>query len=433
MALQRGGSQARHGRFGEALQQSLPRVSLLTPELLANVNKRWLLWHHGAVMNSHWIKATVLLIPACIPCLAGGPSEEILFRKHDIDQGRNESCTVADLNNDGFLDIISGENWFRGPDYQRNKFRSLLFWNNYIDDFSDLALDVDSDGYLDIASVGWGSRTITWWRNPGRAIGIWKKQLVHEGLPVEFALLVDLNGDGLTREVLPQFGSNEADKTAWYEPSEDGHSWVEHVVHVEADGHGIGAGDVNGDGHIDVLTPKGWYEAPRNPRNTPWTPHAEFQIKKNAGFLHVADIDNDGLNDIVTSYAHSYGIFWLKQGKGANGERTWEQLLIDDSWSQAHATTLADLTGNGQLEIVTGKRLYAHNGHDDGGREPLGLYWYEYVETERGHEWVRHIIHYGGRVGGGMQIPVMDMDKDGDMDIVVAGKSGVFLFENLTR
>ncbi len=150
--------------------------------------------------------------------------------------------------------------------------------------------------------------------------------------------------------------------------------------------------------------------------------------------MHVMDVNGDGRADIVTSLGHDYGVLWFEQG--ADGQ--WIRHVIDNTWSQAHASVLADVNGDGQLDLVTGKRYMAHNGMDPGEREPVGLYWYEFRRTQAANvrsnvEWFRHIVDYGGRMGGGLQIVVADMDGDGDADIVSGGKAGLFLAENLTR
>ncbi|MDA1312145.1 MAG: VCBS repeat-containing protein [Acidobacteria bacterium] len=359
-------------------------------------------------------------------------SGEIPFRKHVLDLGSNETCAVADLNADGRLDIVSGENWYEAPSWRKHRFRSFPTINNYIDNFSDLPLDVDGDGRIDLISVSYMSRKMTWFHNPGKPGGDWPEAVIDSGAPVEFALLVDIDNDGRASELLPQFGGAE-NGTAWYEVigKPGSHSWVKHQVAEKSFGHGIGAGDVDGDGRNDILTPKGWLKAPEDPRIGAWEYRAEYDTEERAGFLYVHDVNADGINDIVTSMAHDYGIFWLEQASSKSAAQRWTKHLIDDAWSQAHAMTMVDLTGDGHPELVSGKRLFAHNGHDKGGREVLGLYWYEQTPPETG-SWVRHIIHYGGRVGAGMQIPVVDLDGDGDRDVVVAGKGGVFLFENLS-
>ena len=373
----------------------------------------------------------VVLLCLTFSTLRAQVSDEIPFRKHTLDLGRNETCAVADLNGDGRPDIMSGENWYEAPTWRKHRFRSFPTRRNYIDVFSDLPLDVDRDGHVDIVSVSYMSRKMAWFRNPGKANSEWKESVIDSGAPVEFAFLVDMDNDGVAGEVLPQFGGAD-NGTAWYEVVEKGNTtaWVKHEVHERSFGHGIGAGDIDGDGRNDILTPKGWLKAPADPRIGGWEYRPEYDTEKGAGYLFVHDMNGDGVNDIVTTMAHDYGVFWLEQGSPGSEPR-WKKHVIDDAWSQAHAMTMADLTGDGQPELVTGKRLYAHNGHDPGGREVLGLFWYE--KNSETNEWVRHIIHYGGRVGGGMQIPVVDLDRDGDLDVVVAGKGGVFLFESLTE
>lgn len=356
-----------------------------------------------------------------------GRTPEIPFEKHAIDLGASETCAIADINGDKRLDIVSGEYWYEAPKWIKHKFRSLSYSNNYIDNFSDLAIDVDGDGLVDIVSCSYFSKRMSWWRNPGKSGGDWKETPIDSGQSGEFVFLVDLDNDGKARELLPQYAPDSA-PLAWYELKDK--TFIKHVVSPKSWGHGIGAGDVNGDGRSDILTPKGWFEAPPDPRSGQWKWHPDFDLDS-VGFMYVLDVNGDGRNDIVTSMAHNYGVFWMERGEG----NTWTKRIIDESWSQAHAMTMADLNGDGKKDLVTGKRYMAHNGRDPGEKEPLGIYWYEYLKSDDGKriEWVKHVIDYSTRTGGGMQIPVADIDGDGDLDFVVAGKSGLFLFENLTR
>jgi hypothetical protein len=246
--------------------------------------------------------------------------------------------------------------------------------------------------------------------------------------PVEFAFLVDLNNDGKAEELLPQFGSDKAPLTWW--ELRDG-AMIKHTASPKSYGHGIGAGDINKDGRNDIITPEGWLEAPADPKQENWTMHpGSFPKGPHYSFFHVHDVNADGRNDVVVSHAHDYGILWFEQA--ADG--SFKKNVIDDSWSQGHAVTFVDLNGDGRKDILTGKRYMAHNGKDPGEKEPLGIYWYEQIRSEDGKkiEWVRHMVDYGGRAGGGMQIPVADLDGDGDLDFAVGGKSGVFVFENRT-
>jgi hypothetical protein len=395
-----------------------------------------------------------IILGIALLTMAASRPPDIAFRMHTINPGWCETVAIGDFNRDGRPDIASCESWYAAPNWSRHPLREINYTNGYIDNFSDLPVDVDGDGYTDLIQIEYFNRRLLWLKNPGKAGGAWVESEIDRIGPTEFAFLVDLDNDGKANELLPQFTGAAASGLAWYEFRDS--KWVKHVVSAGGYGHGIGVGDINNDGRNDILTPRGWLEGPvevRAPGN--WAFHAtdwnQLQIPVGAavsagappvnarpvgefGFMYVLDINKDGRNDILTTMAHSYGVLWIEQGAGGQ----WTQRLIDNTWSQAHASALVDLNGDGQPDVVTGKRYSARNAPDPAEREPLGLYWYEFRplsarEGPSGIEWIRHLIDYGGRAGGGLQISVRDMDGDGDVDVVSAGKSGLFLAENLTK
>jgi hypothetical protein len=367
-----------------------------------------------------------------------------------IDPGESETAAVADLNNDHRLDIISAESWYEAPNWTKHPLRVINRTSGYVDDFSDLPVDVDGDGYIDLVQIAYFGRRLEWLKNPGQSGGAWSVNEIDSVGPTEFALLVDLNNDGKPLELLPQFTRAANLPATWYEIQ--GGKWIKHVVSQPGFfGHGIGAGDMNGDGRQDIITPTGWLEAPKDPRAPgEWTFHptnwnqlgttcagdagAEPRPVPVAeyGYMYVRDINNDGRPDILTTMGHSCGVLWFEQ----MADGGWTRHIIDDRWSASHASALADLSGGGQLGLVTGKRALTHSDAAPTERNRLGVYWYELLPPQRGvarGEWTRHVIDEAGRMGGGLQIVVTDIDGDGDLDVVSGGKTGLFLAENLTK
>ena len=215
-------------------------------------------------------------------------------------------------------------------------------------------------------------------------------------------------------------------------PSDSSQLWSVHPISVkEAPGtrryaHGLGLGDINGDGRADVVVKEGWWEAPLDAAASEWEFHPAG-LGEEAADMQVYDFDEDGDNDVLSSSAHRFGIWWHEQLPGGK----WQTHEIDKSYSQTHAVVLTDINGDGLKDFVTGKRWWAHGGHDPGADGPAVMYWYELTRRDGRPVWIPH--QFDDDSGVGTQFQVADVNGDGLPDVVTSNKKGVYYFEQVRK
>lgn len=383
------------------------------------------------------VTATLFLL-VCSSAVAAEPPT-VKFSKRCLMVDRNEGCAIADVNRDGKLDVIAGMHWYAAPDFVPRPLRDIpeTADGEYLCSNGDQVWDVDGDGWVDVISIGFFEPELCWYKNPGE-VGLkrgktWKRSLLAKTPGSNEALdMRDLDGDGVP-EIVVNCWDQKAPLVAWkLTKGSDGQPTVQrHVIGAEGGGHGYAFGDVNGDGREDVLSEIGWYERPAGDVwAKPWKFHPETALPHPCCPFIVADLNGDGRNDLIWGKGHDYGIYWREQGRpNADGATTWKEHLIDKSWSQPHAMAWVDIDGDGQPELITGKRARAHGDGDPGGKEPECLYYYKWDKSAL--SFTRHTISPpGGGVGCGMQIRVADLNGDGRPDIVVAGKTGTWILLN---
>jgi dienelactone hydrolase len=383
--------------------------------------------------------------------------DEPRFARHLVNPDSEFSAATAiDINGDGRLDIVSGAWWYESPSWKKHRFRDIQKINGRYDDYSNLPLDIDGDGLLDIVSVNYRSKSLYWSRNPGprnlelagSEFSLWQNHTIDVPGTSETGRLVDIDGDGLL-DILP----NGTSFAAWYGVSKtaDGALAItRYELPSEVIGHGIGAGDINGDGRIDIVTPRGWAEGPANPRTDRWNWHPDWQLARDCGLpILCADVDRDGDMDLIWGRGHNIGLYWTEQvsdseslfsfeADAASGmsnvvnqlaEHRWITRAIDTSWSSAHTLMLADIDGDGRDDLVTGKRYQGHDGKDPGENDPLAIYCYVFQDATK--TWRRSTLSQFGTCGIDLDAMCVDLDNDGDMDILAPARCGLHWLENL--
>jgi len=387
----------------------------------------------------------VLLGAAARAADVGSP---ISWKKTTIEgKFRSEGVAVADVNRDGKLDVLVGDSWYEAPGWTRHDIRKPGDYGDGLHSYSECMTcwtdDVNGDGWADQIVVGFPGNPASWYENPRGKPGYWPRHEIWHSACNETPLYTDLFGDG--RRVLvmgwqPRGKDNEG-QMAWFAPgSETTQPWEMHAV-SEPSGpgkpvpgtfrfsHGLGVGDLNGDGRKDVICTGGWWEQPESGRaaSTPWTFHPASLGDAVADML-AYDVNGDGKPDVIASSAHKYGIWWFEQGAPKDGSPVFTSHdLFPDLVSETHSLIAADINGDGLVDLVTGKRFWSHGKNEPGSDRPAKLYWLEAGKDAAGKTSFtpREIDDQSGI---GTQFVVADYNGDGLLDIVTSNKKGVFLF-----
>jgi len=280
-----------------------------------------------------------------------------------------EELRTLDVNRDGAPDIIASQVsswpntnifWFENPrghggDPATDPWAVHFIGASYEE--SNLALgDIDGDGKTDVVS-----NTSVYFQDSPTSWTQLNLNRTGNG-----AALLDV-GSGLGAVNIVAVGQSPY-PIVWLEnPREHGgnartDSWISHYIGPGYDANGVeityATGDFNGDGRMDLTTavsetcatfPILWWEAPDDRRNGAWTRHTIDTTYQCVHNLTIADMDGDGLTDIVAGEQEQSAQKRLTIFYG-DGAGNFSQQVV--STNGGHEQALGDVTANGTLDIL---------------------------------------------------------------------------------
>ena len=410
--------------------------------------------------------STLLVLPALLLAAEPARATDFKFDRTDwVEVGNGVGAVHAgDIDGDGDLDIVGvgGRNIFvvenTGPDPKAWPLSGNLDSTDEAGLNGYQLYDVDHDGDLDIVGAKYKS-DLGWWENPGvpfankpwylSAIGFgdapWRFHVIATGVDGWFLhdlIRADLDRDGVSEEfvaVLVHSYWNAPFHVYWFKPTADPkETWEKHVVTQNQSGPnndhaGVDAGDIDGDGDIDLSFSNGWFESSGDPGG-PWTWHEVTDIYGISNSL-IRDMNRDGHPDLVMAAGHhGQGVYWF-ENTGDPRSGGWRQHNIsavrgdltvrhvysgpEDGADHLHhpeCLQVADLDGDGDPDVVTCDLFFGEDPGEPNWRQQVhNVYVFENIggnpprwrkQNVSPNSWPSHLLY------------LVDIDRDGRLDII---------------
>jgi hypothetical protein len=394
--------------------------------------------------------AIAVVVLASATLVAADPAgKTITWKKTVLDtKFRSEGVAIADVNKDGKIDVLNGEYWYEAPEWKPHEMQPYMDHKdglrNYSRSFACWSDDFNADGWADLIVIDFPGAPCYWMENPKGQDGHWQKHTIWHSACNETPIYVDLFGKGQRVLVMawqPK-GKETEGQMAYFTPDPKNPTglWIMHPISEASSAgkempgtrkfsHGLGVGDINGDGRLDVLTSGAttngmgaWWEQPADSK-TPWKMHP-LQAPDACADMFAYDMDGDGKNDVLSTSAHRFGIWWHKQ-RSSDKEPSFQKMeLFPKLVSETHAAHLKDIDGDGRPDLITGKRWWSHGRAEPGSDGPAIIYW---LRNTKGADGLTQFtpMTIDEDSGIGTQFEVADVNGDGLLDVISSNKKGV--------
>ena len=273
------------------------------------------------------------------------------------------SVYSVDIDNDGDMDIFrvcDGVGWYENCNGSGTSWTYHHIAYGPSGGTSAYSKDINSDGRMDVMGAAWSDNDITWWRNNGYGT-TWTEYYVDLNFNgARSVYSEDINGDGYL-DILGG-GSLIDGITWWANDNGSGTSWTEHIVDEDINScSSVYAGDINGDGDMDVLGEASnlvtWWDNTDGSGIT-WTEHVIDSNFEGARSIRSGDIDGDGDLDVLGAAYSTGDITWWENTDGCG--TSWIEHSIFGNWSHAYSTFLEDIDNDGDIDVLgTGSNLIA--------------------------------------------------------------------------